>query len=465
VRRTSADPCYAAATVTITESAPEITASFTTTSATCQGSDGSITIIPGGTYTYELDATPVTPVANVISNVAGGNHIVTAFDAVTGCARSFPVTVSFPGFVTYSAPATTIDATCSTKGTIGLFIPNPPGSYEIGFTTDPLNQPTNYNSAFYNPATGLVIIGNLEGGTYYVWIRTSATSCPTRFENSPGVYEVVIGGPQSISFEVGCRYSDDDNDGLAVLDLNNISATSTDPIFYEIFGNGFQKSGQITPNAMASDTIHGFATGDYVVWLRQDQSTFGCTVYSDTLDAPSGALDTLSLITNVSFPDQPTGSVQVKIQESGAEPYEAWLVEAAFRSDTLTAARTPVVFEVNFNSLAAATYTLYIEDAEGCRKQYDVVLPFDDSIFVPNIFTPNNDGINENFYVRNLPASGTKLSITNRWGKEVYSSGNYNTETLWDGGGAPDGVYYYRLQISGGGTYTGWVEIVRGVKP
>jgi gliding motility-associated-like protein len=454
------DQCPDEVSVTIGNTNPRIKGIFTVTNASCNGSDGAIDITSttggaGGPYTYAVDgiASP-----EPFANLSGGGHIISMIDN-TGCRRDTTITVTFPGFVTYSAPATTIDATCSTKGVIGIFIPNPPGSYEIGFTTDPVNQPTNYNAGFYNPATGLVIINKLDAGTYYVWIRTSSSACPTRFENSPGVYEVVINGPQAISFEIGCR----DRDG--VLALNNISASSADPIFYEIFGNGFQKSGQITPNAIASDTIHGFTTGDYVVWLRQDQSTFGCTVYSDTLSAPAGALDTLAVTKNVSFPDQPTGSIQVKLIGSGAEPYEVWLTETAFNSDTLIAARNPVIYEVNFTSLGAATYTLYIEDAAGCRKSYEVILPFDDTVFVPNIFTPNNDGLNEQFYVRNLPSSGSKLSITNRWGKEVYSSNNYNPDNLWDGGGTPDGVYYYRLQISGGATYTGWVEIVRGAKP
>jgi len=47
----------------------------------------------------------------------------------------------------------------------------------------------------------------------------------------------------------------------------------------------------------------------------------------------------------------------------------------------------------------------------------------------------------------------------------VYSSNDYNLETLWDGGDTPDGVYFYRLQIKGGKTYTGWIEILRGTKP
>jgi gliding motility-associated-like protein len=78
--------------------------------------------------------------------------------------------------------------------------------------------------------------------------------------------------------------------------------------------------------------------------------------------------------------------------------------------------------------------------------------------------TPNGDGINDVFYIRNLPESGyNKLVITNRWGKEVYSTDNY--QNTWEGKDAADGVYYYRLDVNGKSDLSGWIEIIRGQKP
>lgn len=79
-------------------------------------------------------------------------------------------------------------------------------------------------------------------------------------------------------------------------------------------------------------------------------------------------------------------------------------------------------------------------------------------LVVPNIFTPNGDGSNDLFVILNLPAS-TSLSITNRWGKEVYSESDYQND--WNGGDVVDGIYYYRLVVNGEAS-TGWVEIMRG---
>ncbi len=89
---------------------------------------------------------------------------------------------------------------------------------------------------------------------------------------------------------------------------------------------------------------------------------------------------------------------------------------------------------------------IIVEPAGGC------------GLFVPNIFTPNGDNSNDTFFIRNLPAN-SKLVITNRWGKQVFSSNNYQNN--WTGDDVTDGVYYYQLTVEGE-RYTGWVEVMRG---
>lgn len=99
-------------------------------------------------------------------------------------------------------------------------------------------------------------------------------------------------------------------------------------------------------------------------------------------------------------------------------------------------------------------------------KTQDVEIPLDQSVYVPNIFTPNDDNVNDTFEVLNLPVTGThKLIISNRWGNEVFKSSDYRDGNFWSGGEESDGIYYYRLKVDGGETYTGWVEILRGSKP
>ncbi|MDH5381655.1 MAG: gliding motility-associated C-terminal domain-containing protein, partial [Cyclobacteriaceae bacterium] len=101
-------------------------------------------------------------------------------------------------------------------------------------------------------------------------------------------------------------------------------------------------------------------------------------------------------------------------------------------------------------------------DGIGCEYAFDVTIELNKDLFIPNIFTPNNDGVNDVFYIRNNPLSGVELVISNRWGNRVYKSENYQND--WDAENVEDGVYFYFLKI-GEEVKKGWVEIQRGVKP
>ena len=62
-------------------------------------------------------------------------------------------------------------------------------------------------------------------------------------------------------------------------------------------------------------------------------------------------------------------------------------------------------------------------------------------VFVPTIFTPNADGINEVFELRLQAPRTFHLQVFNRWGREVFSTDTYGD--FWTGAGASAGVYYY----------------------
>ena len=59
-------------------------------------------------------------------------------------------------------------------------------------------------------------------------------------------------------------------------------------------------------------------------------------------------------------------------------------------------------------------------------------------LFVPNVFSPNDDGINDYFYVYGNPAIRTvrNLTIFDRWGNKVFSAQNIpvnDEQSGWDG--------------------------------
>ena len=74
-------------------------------------------------------------------------------------------------------------------------------------------------------------------------------------------------------------------------------------------------------------------------------------------------------------------------------------------------------------------------------------LPDPKPVVIPNIMTPNNDGQNDLFTIKNLMDwNNRSITIMNRWGQVVYQNPNYNND--WDGGKVADGVYFGILTIS-----------------
>ena len=73
------------------------------------------------------------------------------------------------------------------------------------------------------------------------------------------------------------------------------------------------------------------------------------------------------------------------------------------------------------------------------------------TIYLPNTFTPNGDGLNDTFGVTGEAIKEFSLIIYNRWGQKVYETDNVNEQ--WDGtyNGviAPQGSYAYSISAQG----------------
>lgn len=78
----------------------------------------------------------------------------------------------------------------------------------------------------------------------------------------------------------------------------------------------------------------------------------------------------------------------------------------------------------------------------GCpiNKRIKVKIEYDP--LIPNVYTPNNDGINDVFFIQRLPPR-SELQIYNRWGNLIFETGDYQNN--WKA--VSDGVYYYILDI------------------
>ena len=89
------------------------------------------------------------------------------------------------------------------------------------------------------------------------------------------------------------------------------------------------------------------------------------------------------------------------------------------------------------------------EDNDGCRMNTTVRFEIakETILIVPNIFTPNGDGINDQFHITydNRPQT-FDIVIYNREGKKMYSSSN--PDFHWDGSHCTAGVYSYLIKYT-----------------
>lgn len=78
---------------------------------------------------------------------------------------------------------------------------------------------------------------------------------------------------------------------------------------------------------------------------------------------------------------------------------------------------------------------------------------------IPNVVTPNGDGLNDTFAFE-AQLSSFNLVLLNRWGREVYRKDRY--DYCWNGDDVPGGVYFYYLyEIEREKEYTGWIQLIK----
>jgi gliding motility-associated-like protein len=198
-------------------------------------------------------------------------------------------------------------------------------------------------------------------------------------------------------------------------------------------------------------------SSSYEPWLYPQQSTNyivtatnsqGCQ-YTDTViidvPDPEPIMDT-NLIAGCD------GIYMNYINNSNTDLQFEWIFSDGSNSVELSLEK---LFDFNSNFSAK----LLVEDFYGCQDSityYTTSLSFEDyyRLYSPNVFTPNNDGINDifEFEVAGRMYECAEIVIYNKWGETQFSSSGNNIN--WDGHTssgilASEGTYFYTITIKG----------------
>lgn len=127
-----------------------------------------------------------------------------------------------------------------------------------------------------------------------------------------------------------------------------------------------------------------------------------------------------------------------------------------------------------------------ITTAYGCKSSIVHTVIIEEDLQFPNVITPNGDGWNDVFAIKNLNVDlnledpdeyrTNSLQVYDRWGKKVYDAENYDTymkeeqifmgDKAFSGDKLPDGQYYFSFNYKGKVktvTYSGSLLILRDV--
>lgn len=344
---------------------------------------------PPYTYLWNYDNTNT----DTISGLIAGNYAVTVTDQ-QGCSVTGSETVTQPQALNISATPTPVTCAGISDGMIQV---------DITGGTPPYTSSASPDGVIFYAADTTGLINSLSAGGYTVYVidnnGCSATYELTVPDATPDNYIVT-------TVPTTCYYPPS-NDGEI-----SISYGANTPYSFSIDGGPLQSDYQFFNVSEGTHTI-------LAVNGKGCDSTFHVTV--------GRPLPIIASVTpdSITIPLGGSQSVLVNYQNDSIPTFE-WVPSLGISC--------PVCPDPVVGPYISGNYIVYVRlDGENCYDSatlYVTVLP-NDTVFIPNAFTPNNDGNNDFFQVYGTTIKTLDLKIFDRWGQLVFhTSDQFNG---WDG--------------------------------
>lgn len=229
------------------------------------------------------------------------------------------------------------------------------------------------------------------------------------------------------------------------------------------FENTYSQSGFTWEGAMISSNRNGIARANPP--LDEGHQKYIFRVEDDRGCPHDTTLTLYGLYAEYSFaPDNGEAPLEVDftpkdVDNGGSLSEVTYLWEAYERrtnqADILSSSVNPFIFERpgEYITWMTARYNQ-------CTYRFDITDKYvrvDSSLLeVPNVFTPNEDGLNDFFQVKSVSIQSFSGRVYNRWGKLVYEWTDWkNQDAGWNGRNqgtgneSPSGTYYYVIEARG----------------
>lgn len=493
------------------------------TNANCSASDGSINItgVTGGTgpYTYSLNG-GAPQASSTFAGLNSGMYNVTVTD-VAGCSFTYE-NINVPTNGSYTSVVFNIvQPTCATPtGTLTITPIGGSAPYSYSLNGGP-PQPSNIFTGLA-PGTYLVLIFDNAGCLYsnsQIIITPPQDNLTPTISISPNSVSICQG--ENITFNA--FYSNGGTTPVLQWQVNGVNAgtgastfptttlnngdvvtctlTSNDPCAIDPVATSNSVNVTVTPqvnptvviNAASTQVCQGeMASFTAVVDDCPNDGTYYWYVNGVLRDSTSGQNFSAPMNTttevictfrcNVPCANEAvSNSVQINVTQVMADAGPNQVIgkgeTAQLQGDGLgTPVWTPPGTLDNPASLTpiatpeqTTVYTLTVVN-DGCVAIDEVTIVVTDLIVFPNTFTPNGDGVNDVWHIRNIEKfPSCKVTIYDRWGQKVFNSTGYTNDNAWDGTYLnkvlPAAAYYYIIELNAANskeadTYYGWLSII-----
>ncbi|WP_461788730.1 gliding motility-associated C-terminal domain-containing protein [Pedobacter sp.] len=353
------------------------------------------------------------------------------------------------------------------------------------------------------------------GGVSYQWSGGETPNNAINTFTSSGNYYVVV------TDALGCSYRIDQvvtvKSGPIITIIDNSPACSPNSILTATGGVSYQWDGGLTPN-QATNTFT--TSGTYIVTVTNAEgcsatmsktvmigagqtnitgNNVGCNsvtltatggvnynwdggltpnqatntfttsgTYNVTITDVKGCIITLSKPITVNPIPQVTIDEIVFIENDGAKTLNPQVNSdvISYKWFPSTGLDNPNVKNPKANPESTTIYKLTVVGAGNCIAEATIKVVVLKEIFIPNVFSPNGDGKNDQWLIRNISDYiGTKVQIFNRYGQQVFKNDNFISpwDGIMNGKPLPLGSYYYILDLANKAKtrYTGSVTILR----
>ncbi len=425
------------------------------------GSTGSITLtVSGGTIPYSFEWNDGGTSQNR-ANLGDGNYSVTVLDNHS-CPSAKNIAIAEPSVIIISETPTDVICNGGNNGSITVSVTGgtnpysfswndgitsqnrvnvPAGNYSVTVNDNNSCSETKNGIVITEPAAitlnevhtnitcngygdGKITVSAAGGTSPYTFVWNDGTTSPGRVNLSAGNYFVTANDSRSCPVSINVVITEPSGAVLATFFAN--------PTCESMRANGnitLNASGGSSPfgyrwsNGSTANSLLNIGPGNYAVTVNDAN---GCEV--DT---------SFALVYQYDFSIDASPDISIGLGESATLGYTIIgnagnFVNVWAPASTLSCSDCSAP---NATPNSTTTYQIQITNEVGCAASSVVTVSVepDHTVFIPNVFTPNNDGNNDVFeiYGKLKGLVYLEVQVFNRWGEKVFESQDHHFK--WDG--------------------------------